>query len=470
MRSTIYYKFILGYFLFALLCIIFINTWATENSRQTIMDKYSDKLKNEGTAVLSEIETYSVFDIELKNKLDSFSDITNTRMCLVLNNEYIYDSAHSINNSSSKKTEKNPRKEFENKHISEIKNPTVYDGPIYGQKEKTYYSVIFPMNNMACLVISTDYSNITDEINLSMGEYYILFLAFFFFSLIILLLFTFAVYVPLRKISKAAREYAKGNFKYKGLEKFNNEDEIYKLGMSLNFMASKLSDIEDDQKKFLSNISHDFRSPLTSIKGYIEAMKDGTITPDIQDKYLDIVLFETNRLTNLTQNILTLNSWDDSPMHLTITEFNLYEMLKPITDSFEVKCKRKGITLDVSFSTKAYRVSGDKEKLQQVFYNLIDNAIKFSYENSTIWINISDKNDVIFVSIKDSGIGIPKEGVGKVFDRFYKTDLSRGKDKTGSGLGLSIVKEIIQAHKENINVISTEGVGTEFIFTLKRKK
>ena len=115
-------------------------------------------------------------------------------------------------------------------------------------------------------------------------------------------------------------------------------------------------------------------------------------------------------------------------------------------------------------------VRGDMTKIQQVLYNLIDNAIKFSNSNSSIKIETSIKNEKVFISVKDSGIGIPKDSLKKIWERFYKTDVSRGKDKRGSGLGLSIVKEIIQAHNENINVISTEGVGTEFIFTLPLSK
>ena len=131
---------------------------------------------------------------------------------------------------------------------------------------------------------------------------------------------------------------------------------------------------------------------------------------------------------------------------------------------------RKGVSFDLVLTGKELFVRGDMTKIQQVLYNLIDNAIKFSNSNSSIKIETSIKNEKVFISVKDSGIGIPKDSLKKIWERFYKTDVSRGKDKRGSGLGLSIVKEIIQAHNENINVISTEGVGTEFIFTLPLSK
>ena len=265
-------------------------------------------------------------------------------------------------------------------------------------------------------------------------------------------------------------EYAKGNLKYEGLKKFTSEDEIGNLGVSLSYMASKLDDMEEYQKKFLSNVSHDFRSPLTSIKGYIGAMKDGTIPVEEQSKYLDVVLFETDRLTKLTQNILTLNNWENNAIHLEITEFDLFEMIKPIISSLETKASKKNISIILTPESRNYIVSGDQGKIQQVVYNLIDNAIKFSQSNSVIKLETVSKGEKVFVSVEDSGIGIPKESLDKIWTRFYKTDLSRGKDKTGSGLGLSITKEIIKAHGENINVVSTEGVGTVFTFSLKKIK
>jgi signal transduction histidine kinase len=134
----------------------------------------------------------------------------------------------------------------------------------------------------------------------------------------------------------------------------------------------------------------------------------------------------------------------------------------------EGSCRKKNLTIELLLTGETLYVQADMEKIQQVLYNLIDNAIKFSHNNSTITVETAEKKNKIFVSVKDTGIGIPKEDIKQIWDRFYKTDLSRGKDKKGTGLGLAIVKEVIQAHNENINVVSTEGVGTEFIFSLSK--
>ena len=245
-------------------------------------------------------------------------------------------------------------------------------------------------------------------------------------------------------------------------------DEMGYLSASLNYMSSHLRDMDDYQKKFVANVSHDFRSPLTSIKGYVEAMTDGTIPPELYDKYLKIILFETERLTDLTQDLLTLNEFDTKNLLLNKELFDIHDMIKQVAASFEGTCTQKKISIDVVLAAKHLNVNADKRKIQQVLYNLLDNAIKFSDPDSVVTVETTERGDKVYISVKDDGIGIPRSSLNKVWERFYKSDLSRGKDKKGTGLGLAIVKEAIQAHGENINVVSTEGVGTEFIFSLPK--
>jgi len=284
-------------------------------------------------------------------------------------------------------------------------------------------------------------------------------------SLIILLVFTLTVYIPLKKITEAANQYAAGNLKYKTA--IHTQDEMGYLAATLNYMSDELDKMEEYQRTFIANISHDFRSPLTSIKGYLEAILDGTIPPEMYEKYLTRVISETDRLNKLTQGLLTLNSLD-SKGYLSRTNFDMNRVIKDTAASFEGTCDAKNLVLDLTFSENITMVYADLGKIQQVLYNLIDNAIKFSHQDSVIYIQTSIKFEKVFVSVKDTGIGIPKESIKKIWERFYKTDQSRGKDKKGTGLGLAIVKEIIQNHGETIDVISTEGVGTEFIFSLPR--
>ena len=273
------------------------------------------------------------------------------------------------------------------------------------------------------------------------------------------------MYIPLKKITEAANQYAAGNLTYKTT--IHTQDEMGYLADTLNYMSDELDKMEEYQRTFIANISHDFRSPLTSIKGYLEAILDGTIPPEMYEKYLTRVISETERLNKLTQGLLTLNSLD-SKGYLSRTNFDINRVIKDTAASFEGTCDAKNIVLDLTFSENSTMVHADFGKIQQVLYNLIDNAIKFSHQDSVIYIQTSIKYEKVFVSVKDTEIGIPKGSIKKIWERFYKTDQSRGKDKRGTGLGLSIVKEIIQNHGETIDVISTEGVGTEFIFSLPR--
>lgn len=292
------------------------------------------------------------------------------------------------------------------------------------------------------------------------------------FVVILNVLFIFLYYIqvhrPIKDINAAILEYGKGNFAYRIQPAF--DDEIGNLAVSLDYMATKLNEMDQYQQDFLSNISHDFRSPLTSIKGYLEAIADGTIPPEQQGRYIDIVLFETDRLTKLTSNILTLNELDPKSVRLECSDFDVNSLMRHTIETFEGRCKKKKIQFQLTFPGENLYVYGDKSKIGQIIYNLIDNAIKFSPENSCIFVTVRVKGEKAIISIKDNGCGIEKESLGKIFDRFYKSDTSRGKDKKGSGLGLSIVKEILLAHNENIDVVSTVGVGTEFTFTLALSK
>lgn len=281
------------------------------------------------------------------------------------------------------------------------------------------------------------------------------------------LLIYFVNIIPIRRLCHAAKKFSVN--RVNPPIKIHTNDEFQELANALNIIGRDLSNFDEYQRAFISNISHDFRSPLTSIRGYAQAMLDGTIPYEMQEKYLNIILSETERLTNLTSNLLELNSFNRESVLLDLKNFDIHQTIIQTVNTLEGIAAKKGITFVLDFNTKKELiVNADEGKIHQVLYNLIDNAVKFSHSDSEIRIEARKTGDKIFVSVKDSGIGIPKESLGKVFDRFYKTDLSRGRDKKGTGLGLSISKEIIRSHNQTIDVVSTEGVGTEFVFTLKK--
>lgn len=304
------------------------------------------------------------------------------------------------------------------------------------------------------------------------SPYFCVLLLFFFVTYIlmalVLIVYRYHVHKPLYDIKKGVTEYSNGNLSYH--IPVRTDDELGYLANNLNYMADKMNRNGEYQRQFISNISHDFRSPLTSIKGYIEAMRDGTIPVEMQDKYLKIIAYEADRLEKLTQGLLTLNELDIKKRLLNIQTFDINDTIKKTAATYEGDCIKRHILLELVLSGKELYAKADVEQIQQVLHNLLNNAIKFSPDNSSIIIETTEKNDKIFVSVKDHGIGIPKESLSKIWERFYKTDISRGRDQKGTGLGLPIVREIIHAHNQHINVISTEGIGTQFIFTLEKAR
>lgn len=469
MKKTLYLKFVLAYFIFGVFALIIVTTFVPNMTKEHLVREKAEHLYSEATLIAntyaSGLYTNETSLETVKTQLDSLSVYLNSLIRI-------------INPSGRLVLDTNTDLNVEDVVVIENFDPTVTSGSYYminnffGNFEKDVLSVFAPITSnykvKGYVVIHTDMSDIDESCNSLLNISYITLAIFFLLSLIILIFFTEMVYVPLRKITYATEQYASGNMHYEF--QVESEDEIGYLAACLNFMASEIARSEDDQKKFIANVSHDFRSPLTSIRGYLEAMIDGTIPPEMHDKYLNIVLNETNRLTKLTSSLLVLNNLNTKGMLLDKMDFDINQVIRNTAASFEGTCRRKTIAIEVVLTGDEMYVNADMGKIQQVLYNLIDNAIKFSHDNSVIKVETSQKKNKLFVSVKDTGIGIPKEDLKQIWDRFYKSDLSRGKDKKGTGLGLSIVKEIINAHNENINVISTPGVGSEFIFSLPPAK
>lgn len=469
MKNRIYMKFILAYLLFGVLSFIAVATLTSDLTLNHLKEKKAESLYKIGNIIVSKYAS-GFYKGELPT--DNFHNHLEAMGAYLSSTIWIVDSEGKIIISSEEYTD------LENPTIINNFDPTISGssyyqiGNFYGMFRENMLSVMNPITSnykiKGYLIILTPVSEIVASKDRILNITYYTLAVIFLLSTIIMIAFTFMVYVPIRKITTAANEYAHGNLKYE-LD-IQKEDEIGYLANTLNYMSSELSKSEEYQKKFIANISHDFRSPLTSIKGYIEAIIDGTIPPEMQEKYLNIILFETERLSKLTSSLLTLNDFNTKGGMLEISNFDINSVIKKTASTFEGTCKSKKISIELILTGHHLFVAADMSKIQQVLYNLIDNAIKFSHNNSIIYVETTEKNGKIFVSVKDTGIGIPKDSLKKIWDRFYKTDLSRGKDKKGTGLGLSIVKEIVQAHGENINVISTEGVGSEFIFTLPLSK
>lgn len=468
MKKRLYFWLILLFILFGVAGFVITSTITSRLMQRYLLQREAESLYREAIVVSHNYaEEYYRKNISLEDLTSQLSALDSYLGCQIWilgkNGEIFINSRNPVSDLSH--TEKIP--DF---NAADFGNQYSLVGDFYGYFPTSHLSVYAPITQnyrvIGYVVLHIPINDINETsyglLNISYETWAILTgIAF-----VILFLIALTIVHPLRRIAKKAGRYAGGDFEQKPLPVRRN-DEIGYLSASLNYMANEMNTLEEDQRKFISNVSHDFRSPLTSIKGYIEAMLDGTIPPEMQEKYLRTIIFETERLTKLTSGILELNKYGSHGRTiLDVSVFDINSVIKHTVQTFEGTCKEKRISFELILTGEILSVSADMSKIQQVIYNLIDNAIKFSHHDSSITVETTVKNEKVFVSVKDSGVGIPKESLSKIWERFYKSDSSRGRDKKGTGLGLSIVREIIQAHNENINVISTEGVGTEFIFTL----
>lgn len=466
-------KHIFIYIAICVISFILVSTICYKADYKHIYNYYSDRLYLQANEIANEYALDYLAESKLRRielEMKSLSTFNDTRIMFITpSGDVILDTN---NSSTDKSNEDRILFSINDFDYGDLKGKHDILWDFYGLFSEPALSVFSPISNSfeikGYVVINIPESAIVERVYDTFNTNYLTLAIVLILSSAFLVLYFFQVHRPIKEITRATNEYSKGNLSYHVKPMHN--DEIGRLGMSLDYMASQLNESDKFQQKFLSNISHDFRSPLTSIKGYLEAIQDGTIPPEMLDKYIGIMLFETERLTKLTSNILTLNELDPKSVRLNISTFDLNSIIRHTVETFEGTCKKKGIKFNITYANSVQNVKADKGRIQQVIYNLIDNAIKFSKENSYIYITVKEKGEKAQISIKDTGCGIAKEDIDKIWDRFYKSDSSRGRDKKGSGLGLSITKEVIQAHGENIDVVSTVGVGTEFIFTLELAK
>lgn len=469
MKKTLYLKFLLAYLIFGIFGFIVVSTFTPSMVMDHLIKDKAERLYSEANLIsstyASELYNSEIGLEAVKDQLDALAVYMDASIQIINpSGRVILNSQKTLN--------------VEEIEIIDKFDPTITGNSYYvvdtffDTFSKKCLSVIAPITTnykvKGYVVIHYPLQGFDKSSNRLNSIVLLTFFILFLLSMIILIFFTEFVYVPLKKITYATEQYASGNMHYEF--QVESDDEIGYLSACLNYMANEIARAEDDQKKFVANVSHDFRSPLTSIRGYLEAMLDGTIPPEMYEKYLGIVLAETERLTKLTNSLLTLNNLNNKGVKLEKTDFDINNVIRGTAASFEGVCLKKKLAIKVILTGEEMYVNADMEKIKQVLYNLLDNAIKFSHHDSVITIETTEKKNKIFVSVKDTGIGIPKDDLKLIWDRFYKSDLSRGKDKKGTGLGLSIVKEIINSHNENINVISTEGVGSEFVFSLQMSK
>lgn len=286
--------------------------------------------------------------------------------------------------------------------------------------------------------------------------------------LILIIAFYFANYRvsrPLRLMSEAAKSITKGDFSKR--IPVETDDEIGELAVSFNNMTNSLVQLESMRRSFVANVSHELKTPMTTIGGFIDGILDGTIPKEKHSYYLGIVSDEVKRLSRLVGGMLSMSKLESGEMKINRSSFDLSEVICTSVLSLEQRIEEKNIEIKGLDELAEIRISADKDLLHQVVYNLSDNAVKFTDEGGCISFTAGKaENGSIFFNIRNTGEGISARDLPHVFERFYKTDRSRSKDKTGTGLGLYIVKTIIDIHGGKITLSSVEGEYTEFSVTL----
>ncbi len=272
---------------------------------------------------------------------------------------------------------------------------------------------------------------------------------------------------PLRDMAKAANDFAHGNLTARVRVEEGCSEEVSELALAFNNMASSLQKSEYRRQEFVANVSHELKTPMTTISGYVDGILDGTIPPERRDHYLHIVSDETKRLSRLVRSMLDISQLqkeqgipEDKKVH-----FDLEECAGQVLITFEKKINDKHLNVDVNFPEHPVYTMANRDYITQVIYNLIDNAVKFCPEGGTLGLKIREGSTKAYVSVSNDGETIPAEELPLVFDRFHKLDKSRSQNRDGWGLGLYIVKTIVCSHGENISVSSKDGK-TEFTFTM----
>lgn len=312
----------------------------------------------------------------------------------------------------------------------------------------------------------------TQSNSASVRPYMLDILKMFLFSALFSLIIAFiAVYIltynmvkPLRDMSKATKAFAKGDFTYR--VKVRGNDELSDLSEAFNTMAKSLGVLEASRRSFVANVSHELKTPMTTIGGFIDGILDGTIPPEKEEYYLKKVSDEIRRLSRLVMTMLNMSKIEAGELKIKPSRFDISQRIFQVLIAFEQNIDKKHIEIQGLDSMESVFVEADEDMIHQVIYNLVDNAVKFTPENGYIAVSALSSNGKVFVRIRNSGEGIASEEVSRIFERFYKVDKSRSFDVKGAGLGLYIVKSIIDMHGGQITASSKVGEYTEFVFWL----
>lgn len=318
------------------------------------------------------------------------------------------------------------------------------------------YAKAFKIDNQTYVItVQKDFSATKD---IFMKSYTSAAIIFMMTGSIVFLIVADIIVKPISRLTKVTDELAKGNYKVR--VNYEGKDEISSLYASFNQMAVRLAKQETIRQQFISDVSHEFQTPLTAISGFATILKNENLTDEQRKKYADIILFNSNRLSHLSKNMLQLTLLDGEDTALDKTEFPLIEQLNRVIEMEDNAALSKDIEIEFIHPKKEFIIEADESRMEQVWINLLSNAIKYTNEHGVVTVEVRRTPTELQVRFADTGVGMSQDAISHIFERFYRQDKSRTIE--GNGLGLSIVKRIIDLHHYKIDVESQEDVGSVF--------
>ena len=346
-------------------------------------------------------------------------------------------------------------------------------GIIRGLYEQNRYSVAVPVVDertnapIAIILVSAPVDNTLSMMRRISEIFLVVFFLVAAVSVVVMSLFVRRQSNPLRDMARAASAFGHGDLTARVTTSGHNSQEVEELALAFNNMASSLQKGEYQRKEFVANVSHELKTPMTTISGYVDGILDGTIPPERSRHYLQMVSDETKRLSRLVRSMLDISLLNEQGgfTEENKTRFDLSELAGQVLISFEQKINRKNLNVQVQMPEHPVYTLANQDAINQVIYNLVDNGVKFCPEGGTLGISVREGNNKVYLSVINDGEDIPARELPLVFERFHKIDKSRSQNRDSWGLGLYIVKTIINSHGENISVTSDQGK-TSFTFTL----
>lgn len=479
MQKTLFKKYLritsliiaISFLILSLIMLVFVsNYWQSEKRSLLLKNAQSVAVIAADSVTSVENNVYTIHTERMQAFIGAFSDNIEADIFVTKLNGQVVIAAYTDDsrvNDTKKVGTDIMQKVLAGRYSSQGTMGGIYDQP--------YYSVGVPIvvsvNGTKATIGAVFTSYNIHSFNSFRGEIIRVFvlaaIAAFMVSFCAVWLFSYNLVRPLRNMASAARAFGDGNFSVR--VPVTSQDEIGELAVAFNNMASSLSSGENVRRNFIANVSHELKTPMTTIAGFIDGILDGTISAEKQSYYLNIVSHEVKRLSRLVRTMLDLSRIDSGEMRIRLARFDLTNTVLIALLSFEKAIEDRKLEIRGLENAESLFVDGDPDMIHQVVYNLIENAVKFTNEGGYIEIRITDQPARTLVAIKNSGAGIAPDELALIFDRFYKTDKSRSQDKNGMGLGLYIVRTIIRLHGGEINVSSVQNEYCQFEFWLPKK-